>query len=150
VDLYLGMESIDFDFIRVGEYGTLSGQNTYFIGVGILIDTFRRWTDNTQHLFSGRKIILLYRAQGLCRCCITCQDNQVASQIKKFEYTFFCELINSFKGTCSIRDTRIIAQINIIVLWQCLMYFPEYRQTAISRIKYTYWAFVVHYGYLLI
>src|SRR5690606_5987606 len=67
---------------------------------------------------------------------ITSENDEIASEVKQFEDTFFGIFVDCLKRTCAVRHACIVPKIYVVVLGQYTMYLLEYGQTTVSGIKY--------------
>ena len=84
-----------------------------------------------------RQVVLLNAAQRLCRCSVTTQDNQRTAHREKFPNSLPSVLVDHIERASSIGSTRIIAQVQIVVLGHQLADAFKDGQSAITRIEYS-------------
>ena len=68
--------------------------------LGYVPYAFYGWADYSQHTthwVEAGQIIHLYVAQGFCRSCIACQDDEMASHLEQFGDCLQGELIDNLE-----------------------------------------------------
>src|SRR5690606_28195355 len=102
-------------------------------------------TDDAQYVAEVgmlRQILLLNRSEGLGRGCIAGQYHEMAVHCKKLFNTFLRIRIHRFERSRAIRHPCIVTQVYVIIHRQFSHDFTEYREAAVTRIKYSYWSHV--------
>ena len=111
-DMAFGIQFLDFQPIGIGLDGSGSGENTYMAALCQLAHNLCSGTNDAQHTSVGSikgKILLLYRAQGLCGSRVAPQHNQRASQTEEFTDSLESKLIDNIKRTGSVGSAGVIA-----------------------------------------
>lgn len=87
-----------------------------------------------------QEIPLLDGSKGLSGSGITSEDNEFASFVKKMADTLPCVFIDDLKRSRTIGCSRIIPEVDIIILRQLLTDLFQDSQSAISTIKNSYFS----------
>ena len=138
------MELADLHGVGLGLDGSSSGKHTDVAGLADVAYDLSRRAYHSQHSAVGRilrQILLLNGAQGLCRGGVATQNDERATEFEEFLHRLKREFIDDVKRANAIRGTRIIAQIDIVVLGHTLAYAVKDGQSAISGIENSYWSF---------
>ena len=80
--------------------------------------------------------MLLDGSQCLGRCGIAPQDDEMTPHFEKFDYRLPREFVHHIERTRSIRRTRVVAQIHIIVFGQQLTDAMKDGQSAITGVEH--------------
>ena len=80
---------------------------------------------------------LLDRAECLGTGSIACKDDEIAALLVQEIDCLEGVFVNDIKRACSVGCTRIVAQIEVIVLGKMLANFVENGQSAVAAIKNT-------------
>ena len=103
-------------------------------------DGFHRGTDNAQHatvrVHLGQ-IALLNGAQCLGRSRVAGQYHQMTTAIEECFDGLQGVLIDHFKRVTAVRSTRIVAQINVIVVGHILAYLTQNGESAVTGVEHT-------------
>ena len=114
-----------------------------------LADDFGSGADDAQHSARGcrgvvegrtgtipsRQIVLLDAAQGLCRGSVAAQDDQLAAHGEEFLDGLARELIDDIERPRTVGCAGIVAQIQIVVLWQLVADAVKDGQSAVAGVE---------------
>lgn len=106
----------------------------------MLADHFGGRTDNAQDsCFSVKlfQIILLNAAQRFCRCGVTGQNNKRTVLPKQPLYTLQGVTVHCFKAAGTVRRPGIVAEVEIVILRQCIHQRTQHGKAAITGIENT-------------
>ena len=85
-----------------------------------------------------RDIDLLYCTQRLGRRGIASKDDKLAPLLEQIAYRLTRELVHDIKRARTVRSACIVAQIDLVVLWQQFLYLVINCQSTITGIEDSY------------
>lgn len=118
-DTVTWVELLDFELVAFALDGTLRGKHSNVVVARDVADDFSGWDDDSQHSTVGcmlREIVLLNGTQCLGGSGVATEDDERTSHLEKFLHGLEGEFIDYIEGTCSVWGTRIVAQVDVVVL----------------------------------
>ena len=103
--------------------GAFGGKHTDVSSVGHLAHHFGGRTDDSEHSAVGSilgQVLLLNGTQGFGRSRVAAENDEGTAHLKEFLDGLECEIIYYVKRARTIGGTRIIAEIDVVVLWHAL------------------------------
>lgn len=117
----VGKEFLNLEHIALTPDGSLGGHNAHMAALRDTAYALGRRPYDAQHAAVGvepGQVVLLNRAQSLCRRRVAGKDYEMATHAEKLYHSLARELINHVERARSVRRTRIIAKIKIIIVGQ--------------------------------
>ena len=91
-----------------------------------------RWVDR-------REVVLLNSAQRFGRGRVASQYDQLTALRKKITHGLERKLIDHIEGARTVGGSRIVAEIEVVIVGEHSSYLLEYRQSAIAGVKHSDW-----------
>ncbi len=127
--------------VAAAAHRSVSTHHTHHACTAPVAESLHRRAYHTKHAARSIypwQIILLDSTQSLSRRRITGKYHQAATMLKQKIHSLERKSVHHVKRPRTIRCTRIISQIYIIILRQNSAQLAQYRQTTIARIEHTY------------
>ena len=140
-NLYVWVQLGYFKSVGVALDGTRCGNNAYMARQCYVAYAFCSGTYDAQHTtlrVDARQIVLLNAAQRLCRGCVATKNDELATHVEQFAYCLQRELVDDLETACSIGSTRIVAQVQIVVLGKHRLYLTQNGQTSVAGVENAY------------
>ena len=80
----------------------------------------------------GYEVVLLYGAESLGRGGVASEDDELASEIEEFQHGLPCEFVDDIKRARAVWGTRVVAEIEVVVLWQTLLEFLQDGKSSVT------------------
>lgn len=139
-DTYLRPQLGDLHVVAVRAYRTFGSEQSYMVVARELSDDLCSGTDDSEDTTMGiecGEVALLDGAQCLGRGGIAAENDKMAAHLKELQYSLARELINHLEGARAVGSTRVVAQIEIVILGQQLSDAVQDRQSAVSAVEDT-------------
>ena len=117
------------------------GEQTYMAVACKFADNLGCRPDDAKH--AARRIplcevVLLYASQSLGRSGVAPQDNQLATHIEEFLHGLARKLVHYLVRARSVRRAGVVAEVEIIILWQQLANAVQNGKSAVSAVEDAY------------
>ena len=127
-----------FDDITLGSHGAWCSEYANMFGACALRNNLNRRADNTQHAqLVGVDVVLLNRAKRLGTGSIAGKDDEIATLLVQVINRLKGVFINDIKRACSIGRTRIVTQVEILILGEMLANVIQDSQSAVTAVENT-------------
>lgn len=134
----IGAHLGEFEFVGVRLYGGFGCHQSHGVGLGECFYGFDGRTDDSKDTTvggKGREVVLLYATQGLGRGGVASEDNELAVEFEEGLYTLQGVAVDHLEGAGSIGHSGIVAEVDIVVLWETLLYAVPDGEATIARVE---------------